>query len=46
MLVWSVRDPRGSGWIVGALAAALFLIPTIALWRARSRFAPPLPNSD
>jgi len=39
MLVWSLRDPRGAGWLAGAIAAGVFLVPTIALWRARSRFA-------
>ena len=38
MLVWSLRDPRGRGWIGGAVAALVFLIPAVALWRARPRF--------
>jgi hypothetical protein len=38
MLVWNLRDPRGGGWIMGALAAALFAMLAIALWRARGRF--------
>lgn len=38
MLVWSVLDPRGAGWLGGSVAAAVFLVPTIALWRARTRF--------
>jgi hypothetical protein len=38
MLVWNILDPRGAGWIGGSLAAAVFLIPTVALWRARVRF--------
>ena len=38
MLVWSLRDPRGRGWIGGAVAALVFLIPAVALWRARARF--------
>ncbi|MCX7065641.1 MAG: hypothetical protein NT024_13995 [Proteobacteria bacterium] len=38
MLVWSLRDPRGAGWLGGAITAAVFLVPTIALWRARRRF--------
>ena len=35
MLVWSVLDPRGAGMAGGSVAAAVFLVPTIALWRAR-----------
>jgi hypothetical protein len=38
MLVWNVHDPRGAGWSGGALAAGLFLVPSIALWRARDWF--------
>lgn len=38
MLVWNLRDPRGRGWISGAVAALVFLIPAVALWRARARF--------
>ncbi len=38
MLVWSLRDPRGRGWIGGAVAALVFLIPAVALWQARARF--------
>lgn len=41
MLVWSLRDPRGNA-VFGCIAAAIFLVPTIALWRARSRFAGPV----
>jgi hypothetical protein len=39
MLVWNLRDPRGNVWF-GVLAAAIFGVPTIALWRARGRFQP------
>jgi hypothetical protein len=39
MLIWSVLDPRGSGWLVGAIAALVFAIPTVALWRARALFS-------
>lgn len=39
MLVWNVVDGRGRGWVAGAIAAAVFMIPTIALWRARPLFA-------
>jgi hypothetical protein len=37
MLVWNVLDARG-GWIGGVIAAALFGLLAIALWRARGRF--------
>jgi hypothetical protein len=37
MLVWNLLDPRGR-WAWGAVAAALFGVLTIALWRARARF--------
>ena len=38
MFLWNVIDPRGSGWVAGTVAGAVFLIPTIALLRARSAF--------
>jgi len=38
MLVWNLVDPRGAGWLVGLLAAGLFLVPTIALARSRHAF--------
>jgi len=38
MLVWNVLDPRGAGWLAGIVAAALFMVPAVALWRARGRF--------
>ncbi|MFN7918148.1 MAG: hypothetical protein U0Q55_22580 [Vicinamibacterales bacterium] len=41
MLVWNVTDPRGRGWIGGAITALVFMIPTIALWRAKPLFAGP-----
>ena len=37
MVVWSVLDPRGAPWM-GFVAGAVFLVPTIALWRARPAF--------
>ena len=40
MLAWNVIDPRGAGWLAGAVAGAVFLVPTIALWRAREVFQP------
>jgi hypothetical protein len=33
-----VLDPRGQGIGAGLVAAAVFMVPTIALWRARARF--------
>ncbi|MCZ0943331.1 MAG: hypothetical protein OXJ53_09760 [Gammaproteobacteria bacterium] len=41
MLVWNLLDPRGGGWSVGLIAGAIFLPPTVALWRARGAFQPP-----
>ena len=38
MLVWNLLDPRGGGLVPGLVAAAVFAVPTIALWRARDRF--------
>ena len=38
MLVWSLLDPRGSGPIFGSVAAAVFLVPTVALWRSKDKF--------
>ena len=38
MLVWNLRDARGRGWTGGVVAALVFLIPTIALWRAKAHF--------
>jgi hypothetical protein len=37
---WNQLDPRGNGW-AGAAMGAVFLIPTIALWRSRSTFQQP-----
>ena len=39
MLVWNLVDERGAGWLAGIAAAAVFMLPAIALWRARPRFA-------
>ncbi|NJN53101.1 MAG: hypothetical protein HC809_16425 [Gammaproteobacteria bacterium] len=38
MLVWNLLDPRGSGWLAGLIAAAIFIVPVVALWRSRDRF--------
>lgn len=40
MLVWNLVDPRGGGWIPGLIAAAVFAVPTAALWLAKGRFRP------
>ncbi len=39
MLVWNLLDPRGGGLAAGVPALALFLVPTVALWRARPLFS-------
>ena len=38
MAVWNVIDPRGAGALMAAVAGGLFLVPAVALWRARARF--------
>jgi len=38
MFVWNLLDPRGGGMQAGAVAAAVFMVPTIALWRSKDRF--------
>jgi hypothetical protein len=38
MLVWNLLDPRGGGWVAGLVAAAIFAVPTVALWRAKPLF--------
>ena len=40
MLVWNLVDDRGAGWPVGIAAMAVFMLPAIALWRARPAFQP------
>jgi len=40
MMVWSLVDDRGS-LLVGLLSFAVFMIPTVALYRARATFAKP-----
>ena len=40
MLLWNLLDPRGSGWLAGSVAAAVLLVPTVALLRARNTFRP------
>lgn len=38
MLVWNLVNPNGRGLAAGLIAAALFAVPAIALWRARPLF--------
>ena len=38
MLVWSLIDPRGGGLVRGLVVMLVFMIPTIAMWRARAAF--------
>ena len=37
MLVWNLVGDRG-GWIPGLVAAFVFAIPVVALWRAKRHF--------
>jgi hypothetical protein len=37
MLVWSVTDPRGGGWVPGIISGAIFAALAILLWRQRRR---------
>jgi hypothetical protein len=43
MLVWSLRDPHGPGWLGGGALAVPFAVLAVALWRARPRFGAPQP---
>lgn len=38
MLVWNVLDDRGRGWPGGMIVALIFMLPTVALWRAKPLF--------
>jgi hypothetical protein len=38
MLVWNLIDARGRGWLAGMIAFGIFMLPTIALWRAKPLF--------
>lgn len=42
MFVWNVLYGAGWVWTAGAVSAIVFLIPTVALWRARKHFQPGL----
>ena len=39
MLVWNVLDEHGRGVLGGAVTAAVFAVPMVALWRSRSAFS-------
>lgn len=39
MVVFNLVDPRGGGWLAGAIAGAVFAVPMVALWRARETFS-------
>ena len=38
MLVWNVIQPNGAGWLGGIVSGAVFMIPCVALWRAKALF--------
>ena len=38
MFVWNIVNDNGGGWRAGGIAAAIFAVPTVALWRAKPRF--------
>ena len=38
MLVWNVISTNGGGWVPGLIAFAIFMVPTVALWRSRRHF--------
>ena len=38
MLVWNIVDARGRGWVGGTVTALVFMVPVIALWRAKPLF--------
>ena len=39
MFVWNILDPRGGGVLVGLIAAGVFTVPMVALWRAKPHFS-------
>jgi hypothetical protein len=43
MLVWNIINLNGGGWTAGLIAAAVFAVVTIALWRAKEQFANTIP---
>lgn len=38
MVVWNLLRPEAAGLAGGLIAGAVFMIPTVALWRARTYF--------
>ena len=38
MIVWNLLYPEDAGLGIGLIAGAVFMIPTVALWRAKSFF--------
>jgi len=38
MLVWNLTDPRGGGLWSGLIAAGVFAVPMVALWRSKALF--------
>ena len=38
MLVWNLIETDGERWLAGVIAGAIFVVPTVALWRSRRRF--------
>lgn len=38
MAVFNLVNENGGGWIAAGVSGALFMIPVVALWRARGRF--------
>ena len=37
--VWNLVNANGGGVLAGIVAAAVFAVPMVALWRARAAFA-------
>ena len=38
MFVWNVINPNGAGVLAGLVAAVIFAVPMVALWRAKPTF--------
>ena len=38
MVVWNLVSPRGGGMVSGLIAGAIFMLPFVALIRARAKF--------
>jgi hypothetical protein len=41
MFVWNVININGQGLFAGFIAAGIFALPMVALWRSRNRFSNP-----